>query len=327
MVKKRLRTDRVIICFLFLIIVLIFPADVVKRFIYKHSDSYNTDMAVVIRLDNSISHESKNTKPNASDSEENQDTGFMEFSVEYSQLFSGDLVKVDNNTPYASTQMTSAVDLINYRNDYYTLINETDSVILNTDAAKALNLMMKDYYNATGKANFLVYGTTNTYTGSDSYCPQYFPESETGNTIDLAVNVGSYVLTYDGCDEEKWIIDNCHKYGYILRFPADKTEKTGYGFYPWHLRYVGSVHADIMKELNYCFEEYLEFLNNYTFDHPLSYNLRGIMYNIYSVKCTGETTLVPVPKSGNYTISGNNTDSFIITSIKINKNSSSVSGE
>lgn len=316
MVKKRLRTDRVIISFLILIIISIFPADFTRRIIYRYSDQYNTDSAVVIRLDGGISENISEIKNPATDIPEKQNSGFTEIAVESSQLVSGELVMVSNNTPYVSLGMTSAVDLVNYRNDYYTLINETDSVILNTEAADALNMMMEDYYNSTGQANFLVYGTTDTYTGKDSYCPQYFPESATGNTIDLAVNVGNSVLTYDGCDNEKWIIDNCHEYGYILRFPSGKSERTGMGFYPWHLRYVGKVHAKVMKELNYCFEEYIGFLNNYSFDHPLSYNLDGTMYHIYSVRYAGEITFVPVPVSGEYTISGNNTDSFIVTSVK-----------
>lgn len=316
MAKKRLRTDRIVICSLFLIIIMIFPVDYLMRFIDRHSDGYNTDRVVVIRQYGSISEDVPKIKIPEEDSTGSQSAGFTEISVESSRLVSGGLVRVNNDTPYVSLEMTAAVDLVSYRNDYYTLINENDSVILNTEAADALNLMMQDYYNSTGQANFLVYGTTDTYTGEGSFCPQYFPESATGNTIDLAVNVGNSVLTYDGCDVEKWIIDNCHRYGYILRFPAGKTEKTGTGFFPWHLRYVGQVHAAVMKELDYCFEEYLDFLNNYTFDHPLSYNLRGTIYHIYSVRYTGEITSVPVPISENYTISGNNTDSFIITSVK-----------
>ncbi|MDE6780667.1 MAG: D-alanyl-D-alanine carboxypeptidase family protein [Ruminococcus sp.] len=315
MVNRHIRTDRVVVCILILIIVSIFPADFTKRFIDRHSDGYNTDNAVVIRFNGSIYDDTASSNIVDPDIDDGQ-AGFTEINVESSQLVSGTLVMVNNDTPYVSLEMTAVVDLLNYRNDYYTLINETDSVILNAEAADALNMMMKDYYDSTGLTNFLVYGTTNTYTGNDSYCPQYFPESATANTIDLAVNVGDSVMSYDGCDNEKWIIENCHKYGYILRFPAGKTEKTATGFYPWHLRYVGKVHAAVMNELNYCFEEYLDFLKNYTFDHPLSYNLKGNMYCIYSVRYEGEITSVPVPLSGNYTISGNNTDSFIVTSVK-----------
>lgn len=313
--KPRLRTGR-FIASIFAIVLVIFSTDVLKRAVFKHMDLYGSDNAIVIRQEGSIRQPVKKISQPANEITENQDSGFSELDIDASQLVSGELVRVDNHSPYVSLGMTQTVDLVNYRNDYYTLINETDSVILNVEAANALNLMMADYYNSTGRANFLVYGTTDTYTGEGSYCPQSFPESATGNTIDLAVNVGNSVLTYDGLDDEKWIIENCHNYGYILRFPARKSEKTGSEFCPWHLRYVGKIHAAVMKELNYCLEEYLDFLNGYTFDHPLSYNLNGTMYCIYSVKSTGETTSAYVPVSGNYTVSGNNTDSFIITSVK-----------
>lgn len=316
MVKRHIRKDRIFIGFLILTIIIIFPADSIRRLINRHNDNFNANSTIVIRFNGSISEDILKIQNPENDSSDSNTPKFTEIAVESSQLVSGALVKVNSNTPYTASETASVVDLVDYRNDYYTLINETDSVILSKEAADALNMMMKDYYNSTGLTNFLVYGTTNTYTGNDSYCPQYFPESATANTIDLAVNIGNSVMSYDGCDDEKWIIDNCHKYGYILRFPAGKTEETGMGFYPWHLRYVGKVHAAAMNELNYCFEEYLEFLKNYTFDHPLSYNLKGSMYYIYSVQYAGETTSVPVPLSGNYTVSGNNTDSFIVTSVK-----------
>lgn len=312
--KPRLRKGR-FIASIFIMVLVIFATDGMKRAVLEHMNLYGSDRAIVIRQEGSIRKPAE-ISYTITGNDESQNSGFSELNIDSSKLVSGELIMVNNNLPYVSPEIPATVDLIHYRNDYYTLINETDSVILNTEAANALNLMMADYYSSTGQANFLVYGTTDTYTGEGSYCPQFFPESATGNTVDLAVNVGSSVFTYDGCDVEKWIVENCHNYGYIIRFPARKAEITGSDFCPWHLRYVGKIHATVMKKLNYCLEEYLSFLSGYTFDHPLSYNLDGTMYSIYTVKSTGETTPVQVPSSGSYTISGNNTDSFIITSVK-----------
>ncbi|MDE5556218.1 MAG: D-alanyl-D-alanine carboxypeptidase family protein [Ruminococcus sp.] len=314
---RHLRKGRFILA-IFAVVMLIFPADFIRRSVFRYMDLYSSGHAVVKvqgRADKkNIAKINVNEPENSSD--EKYNSMFSETAIDESQLFSGSLVKVDSDTPYISTEMTQTVDLIYYRNDYYTLINETDSVILNADAAEALNLMMADYYDSTGHTNFLVYGTTNTYTGEGSYCPKAFPESVTGNTIDLAVNVGSTVLTYDGCDDEKWIVDNCYKYGYIVRFPSGKSQITSNAFCPWHLRYVGKVHSAVMNELNCCLEEYLELLKKYTYDHPLTYNLNGTMYIIYSVQSTGQTTTAQVPAMSEYSISGNNTDGFIITSLK-----------
>ena len=54
-----------------------------------------------------------------------------------------------------------------------------------------------------------------------------------------------------------WLKDNAHQYGFILRYPADKTEITGYDFEPWHFRYVGRYHATQIYEQGLCLEEYL----------------------------------------------------------------------
>ena len=63
-------------------------------------------------------------------------------------------------------------------------------------------------------------------------------------------------------DEAKWLAENCYKFGFILRFPEDKMDKTGGIIYePWHFRYVGRYHATQMHELNMCLEEYIEHLN------------------------------------------------------------------
>jgi D-alanyl-D-alanine carboxypeptidase len=58
--------------------------------------------------------------------------------------------------------------------------------------------------------------------------------------------------------EQRWLMENCHKYGFILRYPSEKSEITGIGYEPWHYRYVGKeAAAAIMKE-DKCLEEYLD---------------------------------------------------------------------
>lgn len=58
--------------------------------------------------------------------------------------------------------------------------------------------------------------------------------------------------------EAKWLKENCHKYGFILRYPPDKTDVTGISYEPWHYRYVGVEDATKIKELDVTLEEYLE---------------------------------------------------------------------
>lgn len=58
--------------------------------------------------------------------------------------------------------------------------------------------------------------------------------------------------------EAKWLAENCHKYGFILRYPPEKTEITGIIYEPWHYRYVGEEHAKKIHELGVTLEEYLQ---------------------------------------------------------------------
>ena len=55
---------------------------------------------------------------------------------------------------------------------------------------------------------------------------------------------------------------NAYKYGFVKRYPADKTDITGISNEPWHYRYVGKDAARIMKEENLCLEEYIDYYNN-----------------------------------------------------------------
>ena len=57
--------------------------------------------------------------------------------------------------------------------------------------------------------------------------------------------------------EQKWLIEHCWEYGFILRYPNDKSEITGIGYEPWHYRYVGVDVALDIRDSGLCFEEYL----------------------------------------------------------------------
>lgn len=58
-----------------------------------------------------------------------------------------------------------------------------------------------------------------------------------------------------------WLSKNCWDYGFIMRYTDDKQDITGILGEEWHVRYVGVEHSKEMRELGYCLEEYIEFLN------------------------------------------------------------------
>lgn len=57
--------------------------------------------------------------------------------------------------------------------------------------------------------------------------------------------------------EAKWLAANCYKYGFILRYPVNKTDITGIIYEPWHYRYVGVEDATKITEMGITLEEYL----------------------------------------------------------------------
>ncbi len=58
--------------------------------------------------------------------------------------------------------------------------------------------------------------------------------------------------------EAKWLEENCYKYGFILRYPLEKTVETGIIYEPWHYRYVGEEDAKKIMEAGMTLEAYLE---------------------------------------------------------------------
>lgn len=61
-------------------------------------------------------------------------------------------------------------------------------------------------------------------------------EHQSGFALDINSISGTFANTAEG----KWVNDNCYKYGFILRYPKNKTHITGYIYEAWHLRYVGT---------------------------------------------------------------------------------------
>lgn len=79
-------------------------------------------------------------------------------------------------------------------------------------------------------------------------------EHQLGLSVDINADT-------DKCSSEKvyqLLDENAYKYGFVKRYPEDKTDITGISNEPWHYRYVGTTVAKIMKEENLCLEEYLE---------------------------------------------------------------------
>ncbi len=56
---------------------------------------------------------------------------------------------------------------------------------------------------------------------------------------------------------QKWLMEHCWEFGFILRYPNDKKEITHINYEPWHYRYVGKENAQKIKASGLCLEEFL----------------------------------------------------------------------
>ena len=81
-------------------------------------------------------------------------------------------------------------------------------------------------------------------------------EHELGLAVDI---IGDHRYTTNQSAYD-WLHENAYKYGFIERYPKDKTTMTKMKFEPWHYRYVGKKAALSMHQSNYCLEEYIDSL-------------------------------------------------------------------
>lgn len=88
-------------------------------------------------------------------------------------------------------------------------------------------------------------------------------EHQTGLCVDLTTKS---IMTVDNrfADTEvfAWLQHNAWKYGFVLRYPEDKVNITGYSYESWHYRFVGFEVAKIMHQTGLCYEEYIENFGN-----------------------------------------------------------------
>ena len=100
------------------------------------------------------------------------------------------------------------------------------------------------------------YVKTDGVEAADTYSARAgFSEHQTG----LCVDVYDGNLPYTSFEQSpsfNWMKENAHKYGFILRFPKDKENITGYQYESWHYRYVVINIATYIHENNITFEEY-----------------------------------------------------------------------
>ena len=258
-------------------------------------------------------------------------------TVPASDIHSGMLLLV--NRDYATEDITEGlVTLFGKKTESYGL--KDTSLQLLEEPLSAFNAMADAFHAENNGAKLLVTTAYRTkeeqrkiYTsslsnksadGSVTAAMAGFSDYETGCSVSVTVMRDGQYLDLGGADCEKeraWFDAKAAKYGFILRYPADKTEITGFPYESGHFRYVGPVHAIYMHGTGLCLEEYLKKLREYAYTGSSSSHLTapGADNKAYEVLFVPlehpeeATAEIPVPADAPYQISGNNIDGFVIT--------------
>ena len=270
----------------------------------------------------------------------NQNSYYFDFvSMTEADLGTGELVLVNNMIKFRGSVNEEELLVVRDNKNSSYMVSDRNVKLL-PSAMSALNEMLGDFFAATGNNGVMarsgyrtveyqqeLYEDDLASSGASSSTLVAMPgysEHHTGLVVDFTTynsQTDSY-REFDGTGDFAWIMENCHRYGFINRYPEGKEKLTLIDNEPWHFRYVGIPHASIMKDYDFCLEEYIDFIKNYTIDSGflLKDTDDGARYIVYYVPLSsGETTAVyHAKKHGSdefypYSISGNNVDGFIVT--------------
>lgn len=129
-------------------------------------------------------------------------------------------------------------------------------------------------------------------------------EHQTGLALDVFVP-GYAGSSFPKCEAGRFVNRYCYEYGFIIRYPHGKSDITGITYEPWHLRYVGAPHAELITLNSLTLEEYItEFLKPDEF-----YSFHG-----YLICRTAMDETIPIPETyGSIVVSPDNTGYVILT--------------
>ena len=263
-------------------------------------------LALAIFLIMAIAHSDspKSSKNNG----KTQEISYAEQTVSSEELYKGDLLLVNAQHKYRFSEESALVSASAVTT---TGCVKSISIKGNAEAFRAFDAMMEKYAEVFDTCD--VWLTEAYRTEAEQAGKQFAPgysDHQTGRLLTIEKK--------DGGDlpRDNWIYENCYKYGFIVRYPADKSAQTGVSNYSYAFRYVGVAHATYMYEHNLCMEEYVVLLQNdyASGDQLLRIDAAdGNSYTVYYLRNVEENAAISLPANFSYTLSGDNTGGLIVT--------------
>jgi len=187
----------------------------------------------------------------------------------------GDNLLVPINKEHKLVSDYEPSDLVRLFDDKNLLV-QTETLMLRSEAAEALSLMIKKLKDETGKPLTIA----SAYRSYNNQFQQYvswvktygqedadkvsarpgFSEHQLGTAIDFMSGDSGYdfVNEFDTTIAGQWLINNSYKYGFVQSYPDGKDAVTGYSHEAWHYRYIGIEGAKKWKESGLTLKEFLE---------------------------------------------------------------------
>lgn len=291
-----------------------------------------TLLAVVLLLIIIIASVEGGTDPNSdindTTTEKNlDDMKFADCEVDETILNTGSLILANSEHPYTLPAGVNLVNIATYRNEHNTSsvqfpysVADIYKFHLAPAAIENAHAMLMQLLSDTGSDYIKIssaYGNQKEEASGDVH---------TGYTMVLTVVAKSspYLTDESNADLANWLNDNAHKFGFVVRYPENKSEITGVSDYTHAFRYVGVSHATFMKEHDLCLEEYIAYLKENT-SHKTALTIKaadGVTYSVYytTIKNVGDIVKVPVltpnpdgSQKYSYTVSGTNEGGVVVT--------------
>lgn len=237
-------------------------------------------------------------------------------------VHTGNLILVNDQYPYCSENVESS--LVPVRSDSKVLLERRAAVLLSKlmgsmEGREQISAVsgwrsrteQQDIYNQSLRDNGAAF--TEQFVARSDHS-----EHQTGLALDMGLRKPEIDFIrpdfpYSGiCQTFR---EKAVAYGFIERYPKGKEAITGIAHEPWHFRYVGAPHAAIMTELGLTLEEYHAFLKQYpNGEKRFLYRTRNQNIEVAYVRAAaGADTEFEIQDDFPYSVSGNNTDGFVLT--------------
>lgn len=194
-------------------------------------------------------------------------------------------------------------------------------VSLDADVIDHFNQLMQAYYNIYENNDIMIVSGYRTrevqaefYESKKTMLPGGYSDYHTARSFDLVIYPdGTSSNYYAATGDYAWIAEHAAEYGFVLRYPDGKADKTGISPRAYTFRYVGIPHASYIYENGLCLEEYLDNIQSYTARSPLEVKTTSGEWSVFYNAANSEgSTQIAVPQDAVYTVSGDNMGGFIV---------------